>query len=82
MSRDRVPQSRPLRILNVIRFPAGGIRSYLRYRYARLPPEVYETTIVTVDRPDNIVLSGGQWVNFPAAPVSVAGNVATSATPW
>jgi len=37
---------------------------------------------INVDRPDGIVLSGGAWANFPSAPVSVAGNVATSATPW
>lgn len=37
---------------------------------------------VDVDRPDDVVLTGGQWANYPNAPVSVAGNVATSATPW
>jgi hypothetical protein len=37
---------------------------------------------VNVDRPDNVVLSSGVWVDFPSAPVSVAGNVATSETPW
>jgi glycosyltransferase involved in cell wall biosynthesis len=39
----------PVRILSVIRFPIGGIRSYLRYTYARLPPQDYSTTVVTVD---------------------------------
>lgn len=38
------------RILNVVRFPIGGIRNYLRYTYSRLDADAYATTIVTVDR--------------------------------
>jgi glycosyltransferase involved in cell wall biosynthesis len=49
----------PLRILNVVRFPIGGIRSFLRYTYSRLPPEDYSTTIVTVDVPEAKLLPSG-----------------------
>jgi len=37
------------RILNVIRHPVGGIRSYLRYTYAALPPGEWTTTVLTID---------------------------------
>jgi glycosyltransferase involved in cell wall biosynthesis len=40
---------RPLHILNLVRFPIGGIRSYLRYTYSRLEAESYTVTILAVD---------------------------------
>jgi glycosyltransferase involved in cell wall biosynthesis len=49
----------PLRILNVVRFPIGGIRNYLRYTYSRLDVESYATTIVTVNRPEADLLLAG-----------------------
>jgi glycosyltransferase involved in cell wall biosynthesis len=48
----------PIRILNVVRFPIGGIRSYLRYTYARLDPRKFGTTILTVNRPEANLLPG------------------------
>ena len=49
----------PIRILNVIRFPIGGIRSYLRYTYSRIDPTLYVATVVTVDRPEARLLAEG-----------------------
>jgi glycosyltransferase involved in cell wall biosynthesis len=40
-----------MRILNVIRHPIGGIRSYLRYTYPYLPAGC-STTILTIDVPE------------------------------
>lgn len=40
------------RVLNVIRFPIGGIRNYLRYTYRWLDPAVYEVTLLTVAHPE------------------------------
>jgi glycosyltransferase involved in cell wall biosynthesis len=37
------------RILNVIRHPVGGIRSYLRYTYSALPADEWSTTVLTID---------------------------------
>jgi glycosyltransferase involved in cell wall biosynthesis len=55
----------PTRILNVIRFPIGGIRSYLRYTYSRFDADKYGVTILTVDRPEAALLGPGM------APLSV-----------
>jgi glycosyltransferase involved in cell wall biosynthesis len=49
----------PTRILNVIRFPIGGIRNYLRYTYSRLDPDVFTSTIVTIDVPEAHLLPQG-----------------------
>jgi glycosyltransferase involved in cell wall biosynthesis len=49
----------PRRILNVVRFPIGGIRSYLRYTYPLLDPRAYEATVVTVDDPEAHLLPAG-----------------------
>jgi glycosyltransferase involved in cell wall biosynthesis len=51
--------SAPASILNVIRYPIGGIRSYLRYTYSRLDPLRYRTTIVTVDRDEARLIPPG-----------------------
>jgi len=51
------PPSR-VRVLTVIRFPIGGIRSYLRYTYRWLAPECYEVTLLTVSHPEAKLLSG------------------------
>jgi len=48
-----------VRILNTVRFPIGGIRSYLRYTYSRFDPATYATTVVTVDRPEAKLLADG-----------------------
>ena len=37
------------RILAVVRWPVGGIRTYLRYVYGRLDPERYDFTIIGPD---------------------------------
>jgi len=47
-----------INILNVIRYPIGGIRSYLKYTYPKLTTR-YRTTIVTVNRPEALLLPSG-----------------------
>ena len=49
----------PVNILNVVRYPIGGIRSYLRYTYSKLDANTYRTTVVTVDRAEAKLLGGG-----------------------
>jgi glycosyltransferase involved in cell wall biosynthesis len=49
----------PVNILNVIRYPIGGIRSYLRYTYSKLDPNTYRTTVVTVNRAEAQLLGSG-----------------------
>src|SRR5262245_21371731 len=55
----------PLRVLNVVRFPVGGIRGYLRYTYSRLDSDAYTTTVVAVDDREAYLLPTGM------APISV-----------
>lgn len=40
------PKRNPLRVLLVVRWPVGGIRSYLRYTYGMLSPDEFELFIV------------------------------------
>ena len=47
------------RILNVIRHPVGGIRSYLRYTYAALPPDEWTTTVLTIDVEEAHLMGAG-----------------------
>lgn len=47
------------RILNIVRFPIGGIRNYLAYTYSRLDPWHYASTVVTVDRQEAALLAAG-----------------------
>lgn len=47
------------RILNVIRHPVGGIRSYLRYTYAALPPDEWTTTVLTIDVEEAHLMAAG-----------------------
>src|SRR5215467_3652637 len=54
-----------IRILNVIRYPIGGIRTYLRYTYSRMNVHEYASTILTVDLPEAQLLPQGM------APLSV-----------
>jgi glycosyltransferase involved in cell wall biosynthesis len=49
----------PINVLNVVRYPIGGIRNYLRYTYSKLDPALYRTTIVTVERPEAHLLPAG-----------------------
>ncbi|HQZ37453.1 MAG TPA: glycosyltransferase family 4 protein [Vicinamibacterales bacterium] len=49
----------PVRILNVVRFPIGGIRSYLRYTYSQLDTEAYSSTVLTIDLPEARLLQTG-----------------------
>ncbi|MHB1556385.1 MAG: glycosyltransferase family 4 protein [Isosphaeraceae bacterium] len=58
---DSAPRSR--RILCVLRWPVGGIRSYIRYNYPRLVERGYRLTIVGPDDQSFVSLSGeiGHW---------------------
>lgn len=67
---------RPLRILNLVRFPIGGIRSYLRYTYSRLEAEAYTVTIVAVDDRELGLLPDGM------APVHVDLKVVSKQRPF
>jgi glycosyltransferase involved in cell wall biosynthesis len=49
----------PIAVLNVVRFPVGGIRSYLGYTYSRLDPDAYTTTIVAVADRETALLADG-----------------------
>jgi glycosyltransferase involved in cell wall biosynthesis len=55
-----------INVLNVVRYPIGGIRNYLRYTYGKLDPAIYRTTIVTVELPEAHLLPAGM------APLQVA----------
>jgi glycosyltransferase involved in cell wall biosynthesis len=48
-----------LRILNVARYPVGGIRTYLRYTYSRLDPRAYQTTILAAEDKEAHLLPAG-----------------------
>lgn len=47
------------RILNVIRHPVGGIRSYLRYTYGALPADEWTTTVLTIDVEEARLMGAG-----------------------
>ncbi|MEP7242412.1 MAG: glycosyltransferase family 4 protein [Gammaproteobacteria bacterium] len=64
-----------LRVLNVIRFPIGGIRSYLRYTYSRIDADAYASTVLTIDVPEAQLLPAGMAplrVDLQTVPVSHA----------
>lgn len=48
-----------LNVLNVVRFPIGGIRSYLRYTYSRLDHTAYRSTVVTSNDGEAELLPAG-----------------------
>lgn len=48
---------RKYRLLLVVRWPVGGIRSYIRYVYNRFDPELFEITILGPEHPELILLS-------------------------
>ncbi len=51
-------------ILSIIRHPIGGIRSYLKYNYAKLDPSAFRVTVLTIAHPEASLIPAG------TAPVS------------
>jgi glycosyltransferase involved in cell wall biosynthesis len=49
-------RSRKLHILTVVRYPVGGIRTYLKYTYGRLDPTKYKFTIAATQFPESSLI--------------------------
>lgn len=56
MKPSRADPSAPLRLLATVRWPVGGIRTYLKYVYTRLDPQAFDITVVAPDIPELRVL--------------------------
>ena len=48
--------TRPIRVLLVVRWPVGGIRTFMRYVYSRFPAEAYSFVLIAPDQPETRVL--------------------------
>lgn len=46
----------PIKLLATVRWPVGGIRTYLKYVYLRLDPALFDITVVAPDIPELRVL--------------------------
>ncbi len=48
--------ARPVWVLLVVRWPGGGIRTFMRYVYSRFPAQIYKFTLIAPDLPETQVL--------------------------
>ncbi len=58
MVKKRNSKTQPIRILAIVRWPVGGIRTYLRYVYSQLDKSQYMITILAPDIPEMQALKG------------------------
>lgn len=72
MTNGRVPRSpRKYRVLLVVRWPVGGIRTFLKYVLAKFPPDKYDFLFVGADTESTQVLRDdlgelvSEWFLFP-----------------
>lgn len=63
--------ARPIRMLLVVRWPVGGIRTFMRYVYSRFPAEQYSFTLIAPDLPEaRVLLEDLSGLDITYSPVS------------
>ncbi|MBM9616708.1 glycosyltransferase family 4 protein [Desulfobulbus rhabdoformis] len=71
MVKKRLKFSGAMRVLLVVRWPVGGIRTFMRYVYLRFPVESFSFTLIAPDLPETKVLlddlSGGDVTLIPVS---------------